>query len=109
MTGIAFKLGMTSPCQEIPLDSEVSPQPAPQGLAPNVVSSLELLTSTPQINVALGTTELAFDPLRSRGEAQVAGRTTTIQGRVCFPQTADPRFHWNVVQPKALLKVRSCR
>ncbi|VDM23712.1 unnamed protein product [Hydatigera taeniaeformis] len=108
ITGVAFKLDISTPRQLALVDL---PSPTTPPLLPTISSSLELLTTTPQLDVSVGATEVLRDPLNSSNPSTdllASGRlpSSLVQGKVCFPSaSSDLRFHWNVVPPQALLKV----
>ncbi|KAL5971834.1 Trafficking protein particle complex subunit 8 [Taenia solium] len=105
--GVAFKLDISSPRQStlVDLPSPATPPPPP------LSSSLELLTTTPQLDVSVGATEVLRDPLTSTNSSTISLTpgglpSSIVQGKVRFSSApADPRFHWNVIPPQALLKV----
>lgn len=105
ITGVAFKLDISSSRQ---LSLADLPSPA---APPPLSSSLELLTTTPQLDVSMRATEFLRDPLDSTNlstNSLTSGGLTSsiVQGKVRFSSApTDPRFHWNVVSPQALLKV----
>ncbi|VDK35558.1 unnamed protein product [Taenia asiatica] len=105
--GVAFKLDISSPRQStlVDLPSPATPPPPP------LSSSLELLTTTPQLDVSVGATEVLRDPLTSTNSSTNSLTpgglpSSIVQGKVRFSSApTDPRFHWNVIPPQALLKV----
>ncbi|VUZ46640.1 unnamed protein product, partial [Hymenolepis diminuta] len=108
ITGVAFKLDITSPRQPSPSD-------LPSPVAPNFQSinaSLELLSLTPQLDVSVTAPDSIRDPLISSnvtgGNLPGSGveSSSRVQGKVHFLKSVstDPRFHWSVVQPRGLLK-----
>ncbi|CDS43316.1 EF HAND 1 calcium binding site [Echinococcus multilocularis] len=104
ITGVAFKLDVSSSRQ---LSLADLPSPA---TPPPLSSSLELLTTTPKLDVSMRATEFLRDPLDSTNlsanSLTSGGLTSIVQGKVRFSSApTDPRFHWNVVSPQALLKV----
>ncbi|KAL5104194.1 hypothetical protein TcWFU_001008 [Taenia crassiceps] len=108
ITGVAFKLDISSPRQSalVDLPSPITPSPPPP-----LSSSLELLTTTPQLDVSVGATEVLRDPLNSTNSSTnslIRGGlpSSIVQGKVRFSSAPmDLRFHWSVAPPQALLKV----
>ncbi|VDO00456.1 unnamed protein product [Rodentolepis nana] len=109
LTGVAFKLDITSPRQTTLSDL---PSPIAPNL-PNITASLELLTLTPQLDVSVTASDSIRDPLTSlniNGEnlpGSGVESSSSVQGKVHFlkSESTDNRFHWSVVQPRGLLKV----
>lgn len=108
VTGVNFKLDVKSPCP-----SSLSDLPSP--IAPSLTSinaSLELLSLTPQLDVSVSASDSLRDPLTSSDTAgeNLSGTepdyASSAQGKVLFSTSVltDPRFHWTVIQPRALLK-----
>nr|CDS33618.1 EF HAND 1 calcium binding site [Hymenolepis microstoma] len=108
LTGVAFKLDITSPRQSSlsNLPSPIAPNP------PNITASLELLAITPQLDVSVTAPDSIRDPLTSlnfHGENLPGSGvgSSSVQGKAYFlkSESTDDRFHWSVIQPRGLLKV----
>ncbi|KAM7540605.1 hypothetical protein Aperf_G00000046244 [Anoplocephala perfoliata] len=104
ITGVNFKLDVKSP----------SPSPLPDIPSPitptlsSMNSTMEFLSLTPQLDVSVAASNSLRDPLNSSNAASGTeiDSASSVQGKVYFSTSVskDPRFHWTVVQPRALLK-----